>query len=387
MAETTDSVSSDNFHHTCGLVLSGGGARAAYQVGVLRAVAEMLPNHLQNPFGIVSGTSAGALNAVAIASHANDFREAITNIERVWSNFSSDQVYRSDATRFYLNAGKWIASLVKGTGDPVALLDNTPLRELIENSIPLHRIQEAIDKGYLKAVSITASGYNSGESISFFQGQDEFHNWERSRRIGVKTNITIDHVMASSAIPAIFPAVQINREYFGDGAIRQMAPVSPALHLGAERIFIIGVSGNRSAPQERLQVNSYPSLGKIVGHVMNSAFLDSLEGDIERLERINNTIELIPENVRKRNGIKLKSVGVLTVSPSQCLDKIAAQHVYEMPKNVRLFLRGSGFSRQSGASILSYLLFEKGFCQELIELGNHDAQLRKDELVEFILGD
>lgn len=373
--------------HECGLVLSGGGARAAYQVGVLRAIAEVLPAQMQNPFGVVTGTSAGAFNAAAIATHAFDFREAVESIENVWANFRSDQVYRTDSSRFYRNAGRWITSLIKGSDDPVSLLDNTPLRELVERAIPFYRIQEAIDQGFLRAISITASGYTSGESISFFQGQSDYHNWERSRRLGVKTEITIDHVMASSAIPLIFPAVRINREFFGDGAIRQTAPVSSALHLGADRVFIIGVSGNRTAPQIRQKVSVYPSMAQIVGHVMNSAFLDSLEGDIERLARINNTIELIPENVRERNGIKLRPIGVMTVSPSQCLDKIAAQHVYEIPKNVRLFLRGSGVSNQSGASILSYLLFEKGFCRELIDLGYHDAMLRKNEIVDFIFDD
>ena len=386
-SEVSEGSFCDTRHHTCGLVLSGGGARAAYQVGVLRAIAELLPDHMQNPFGVISGTSAGAFNAAAIASHAFDFREAIDSVENVWANFTSDQVYRTDSARFYLNAGRWMASLIKGTDDPVSLLDNAPLRELVDRAIPFYRIQEAIDQGFLRAISITTSGYTTGESMSFFQGQTDYHNWARSRRLGVKTEITLDHVMASSAIPLIFPAVRINREFFGDGAIRQTAPISPALHLGADRVFIIGVSGNRTAPQVRQKVTLYPSVAQIVGHVMNSAFLDSLEGDIERLERVNNSIELIPENVRERNGIKLRPIGVLTVSPTQCLDKIASQHVFEIPKNVRLFLKGSGVSRQSGASVLSYLLFEKGFCRELIDLGSHDAMLRKNEIVDFILGE
>ena len=193
--------------------------------------------------------------------------------------------------------------------------------------------------------------------------------------------------MASSAIPTIFPAVRINREYFGDGAVRQLAPISPALHLGADRVMVIGVSGNMKKLPTRTRVESYPSVAQIIGHVLNSAFLDSLESDLERLELVNNTLSSIPERVLREGGIKLRPVGVMTVSPSQCLGTIAHKHAQELPRTIRMFMRGSGATESGGSSILSYLLFERGYTQELIQLGYQDSMERAEEIYKFLKGE
>jgi NTE family protein len=268
-------------------------------------------------------------------------------------------------------------------GDPVSLLDNSPLRQLVKKMILFENIQKAIDNQDLHALSVTASGYASGESVSFFQGHKSIKNWQRLRRIGLRSRIAVDHLLASSAIPAVFPAVQINREYFGDGAIRQLAPMSPALHLGADKILVIGVSGQAHKRKPREQMKHYPSMAKIMNHMFNAAFLDSMESDVERLSRINNTISKIPDEVIQSQHIGLRPVEILEINPSESIDDIAARHARELPKSLRFFLKGSGTTHKSGAGVLSYLLFERGFCRELIQCGYDDAMKRKDDILRF----
>jgi NTE family protein len=266
----------------------------------------------------------------------------------------------------------------------VSLLDNAPLKELLGRVMMLRNIDEFIQQGYLRALSVSASGYNSGHSVSFFQATPEISSWKRYQRIGLRTELTVKHLLASSAIPTVFPAVRINREYFGDGAVRQLTPLSPALHLGAEKILVVGVSGNRSAPQVRRQMEGYPSLAQIAGHMLNSVFLDSLEYDVERLTHINQTLDLIPESVKRKTGITMRSIDCLVISPSQCVDQIASRYTHELPRTIRIFLRGIGATRTSGSSILSYLLFVRPFCRDLIELGYHDAMQRQAEIRRFL---
>ncbi|NVK36861.1 MAG: patatin-like phospholipase family protein [Gammaproteobacteria bacterium] len=368
-----------------GLVLSGGGARAAYQVGVLKAIIRLLPQDTANPFQVISGTSAGAINAVALASYASHYRQGIQRLEHTWKNFSCDQIFRSD----FLSVLKWSTKFFLNTffgykaGDPVSLLDNSPLRQLLKKMILFENIQKAIDNQDLHALSVTASGYASGESVSFFQGHKNIKNWQRLRRIGLRSRISVEHLLASSAIPAVFPAIQINREYFGDGAIRQLAPISPALHLGADKILVIGVSGQAHKRKPREQMKHYPSMAKIMNHMFNAAFLDSMESDVERLSRINNTISKIPEKIMETQQINLRPVEILEINPSESIDDIAARHARELPKGLRVFLKGSGTTHKSGAGVLSYLLFERGFCRELIQCGYDDAMKRKDDILRF----
>ncbi len=381
-------IKSTQTHLYSALVLSGGGARAAYQVGVLKAIADIMPEGTCNPFGIISGTSAGAINATGLACNADNFRNAVYAMEHVWKNFRPQQVYRTDPAGVFACASRWLTSMVVSFRNrPVSLLDNSPLAELLADMIRFNNLRDVIDSGYLRALSITASGYTSGQSVAFFQGSPDISAWKRFQRIGLRVDLKLEHLLASAAIPVVFPAVRINREYFGDGAMRQLAPISPALHLGARKVLVVGVSGNRSAPQVRKPSEGYPSLAQISGHLLNSVFLDSLEYDIERLQRINKTLELIPPNIREKAGSNLRPVESLIISPTQSVDQIAAKYLHVLPPAIRVFLHAIGATRSSGSSILSYLLFDRGFCSEMIALGYHDAMEKADEIAAFMDSD
>lgn len=370
-----------------GLILAGGGARAAYQVGVLKAVAEMLPPGSPNPFPILCGTSAGAINATTLAIYATRFQEGVRRLNYVWRNFNVHQVFRADAPGVAANGLRWFAAMILGglgRRNPHALLDRAPLRRLLQQTMPCGRIQNSIDAGVLHALSITASGYDSGQSVTFYQGVSSLTGWRRARRVGSAANIGIDHLMASSAIPFIFAAVKMNREFFGDGSMRQIAPISPALHLGADRVLVVGVRHEAPPPPVRTEDDEYPSLAQIGGHVLNSIFLDSLEADLERLQRINKTISLISNEQLREGGVTLRKVDVLVISPSEDLEKIAARHAHHLPRSIRFLLRGLGAFNRRGSNLVSYLLFEKPFCRELINLGYKDAMHRKEEILRFL---
>jgi NTE family protein len=380
-------TSSSATHWDTALVLTGGGARAAYQVGVLRALAHILPHHISNPFPIVCGTSAGAINAAAIAAGAADFHRAVRRLQLVWRNFRAHQVYRSDPIGIATTGARWLLEpALRGLGRkaPVALLDNSPLTELLKDRLDLHEIGHFISSNVLRAVAVSASSYSTGESISFYQGNEVLSGWRRARRVGVRVEIGIEHLLASSALPFIFPPVRIRREYFGDGSMRQMAPISPALHLGAQRVFVISVGRGVTGAQERVRTDAYPSLAEIAGHAMNSIFLDGLETDIERLERINRTLRLMPPESRDPDLFQLREVDVLVMRPSQDLGALAAQHARELPIAVRVLMSIIGGMRRGGGTLLSYLLFEPGYCRELIDVGYKDTMARRDEISEFL---
>jgi NTE family protein len=372
-----------------GLVLAGGGARAAYQVGVLQAIKEILPNPKVNPFPIICGTSAGAVNAGSLAVYADDFGHAVENLLTVWRNFSPHHVYRSDFAGATVNSLRWFSGFLFGAfvkNKRISLLDNRPLESLLTRRLDFSRIASNIASGALDAVSITCSGYTSGQSCSFFQGADHFEGWQRSQRIGIKTRISIEHLMASSALPFVFPPYKLNREYFGDGSMRQIAPVSPALHLGADRVIVVGTARIRNDGPERTRGELYPTLAQIAGHVLNSIFLDSLAVDLERLERINKTISCVDPATLKKMGLGLHHVDVLVLTPSEPLDGIAVKHVRSLPWTIRFLLRSVGAMRRGGANLASYLLFERGYCNELIELGYNDTIQRRDEVESFLAG-
>lgn len=370
-----------------GLVLTGGGARAAYQVGVLRAISELIPNTAHNPFPILCGTSAGAINAASIAVSSDNFAQGVRHLEEVWANFHVNQIYRSDFQGVMGNALKCTASLLSrkyGKRNAVSLLDNTPLRALLKDRFPFGNIQRSINKGTLHAIGITVSGYSSRESVTFFQAAKGVTAWKRARRVGLTSRIGVKHLLASSAIPFIFPAVKINREFFGDGSMGQLAPISPALHLGADKVLIIGVQKAARIQSERISTSDYPPLAQIAGHVMNSIFIDSLEVDLERLSRINQTIKLIPSHKLTENNVLLRPIESMVISPSKEINEIAQQYARALPELMRFLYHTIGAMGPKGSALLSYVLFESSFCQALIELGYHDTLQQKDEVLQFI---
>jgi len=371
-----------------GLILTGGGARAAYQVGVLKALAEFTPYRARLPFSVICGTSAGALNAITLAVNARHFRKGVRYLLNVWSNARVTDIYRADILGVLANSGRWLLGLglsMLGSNrlNQVSLLDNSPLGTFLERILPCELIQRQIDEGLLHAIGITASGYGSGHSVTFYQGVPEIKPWKRARRVGLPTQIEIPHLLASSALPFMFPAVHVNREFFGDGSMRQIAPISSALHLGAERVLVVGV-GQRAADETdtRVKIEHYPSLAEIAGHALDSIFLDGLEVDLERLQRINRTVGAIPEALRGQ--FTLRQIDALVITPSQPLEKIAERYVKHLPWTIRLSLRMLGVRRGNGANLVSYLLFDKEYCRALIDLGYQDTLQRREEIVQFL---
>lgn len=371
-----------------GLILTGGGARAAYQVGVLKAIAEFMPRRAHNPFPIICGTSAGALNAATLAVNAQSFRNAVRYLDSIWKNFRTDQIYRTDVVGVFNNGVMWLTGLfLSALGvnklKQISLLDNSPMIELLEEIMPCEKIQDNVDAGFLYALSINVSGYSTGQSVAFYQGVEEIVPWRRARRVGIPTRIENKHLLASSALPFFFPAIKINREYFGDGSIRQVAPISSALHLGATRILVIGVNAKATVePLRHGDGKDYPSLAQIAGHALDSIFLDNMEVDLERVHRINKLVAVM--SAEQREQVQLQHVDILSILPSQPIEKIAERYAAELPWTIRLLFRLVGAVRHSGTTLVSYLLSEGKYCRALIDLGYQDALKQREEIERFM---
>ena len=372
------------------LVLPGGGARGAFQVGVLKALAEKLPPGCVNPFPVISGTSAGAITSVVLASKARRYRVAVAELEQVWGHFNSDQVFRTDSMTMLKSSLHWLSSIVLGgyiVGTPRSLLDNSPLRSLLSRNIRFPRIQASIDAGHLHAIAVTAAGYGSSRSTSFYQATPGTRSWSRTRRIGIRQPLNLDHLMASIAVPMIFPPVSIDGEYFGDGAMRQATPLSPAIHLGADRILVIGVrdeTGHPSADPHRQQ--NFPSFAQIAGYMLDTLFMDGMYSDLERMTRINQLVDAVPAESRSGALAKMRAIDTMVLVPSKDLRMIAHKHRDEMPLPVRGLLRGIGGRDSTENRLLSFLLFEQAYTEELIALGYDDAMSEMDQLLEFVTG-
>jgi NTE family protein len=368
-----------------GLVLPGGGARAAYQVGVLRAIADLLPARASNPFPVVTGTSAGAVNATAIAVHADRFRVAVGNLERVWRNFQVGQVFRSDTPSMLRSGLHWVLAMMSGgwlLPPPKSLFDNAPLRELLAMQFDFANVRRSIEAGHLDALAMSAAGYINARSVAFFEAKAGTHPWTRMRRAGQPTQLSLDHLMASVAVPFLFPPVLMGDEYYGDGAMREANPFSAAIHLGAERLLIIGTR-NESRPPSPVPPLC-PTFGQIFGYMLDSLFSDGLYSDLERLTQLNELVDKVGPITLE--GARIRHIDMLVILPSRDLSEIARHHVATLPRALRILLRTMGALNTGGGQLMSYLLFQDSFTRELIALGYQDAMKRSEDLLGFLGG-
>ncbi len=380
-------VNKKNYRHSKNaLVLTGGGARAAYQVGVLSAITKFVPRNHGIPFPIICGTSAGGINATALACYASCFHLGVKKLEWMWKNLHTQDIYHSNALRVINYIGRGILGSFQAdyaNKSPRSLLNNAPLRKLLNKVLNFERIDSNITNGYLSALSITASSYTSGDSISFFQSGEGISPWFRAKRHGETCQINSEHLMASAAIPLVFPSVKIRNQHFGDGSIHQLSPLSPAIHLGAENLFVIGMEQPKEPIHAQENNPHPPSTATIAGHLLDTIFAETLKSDLERMERINNTLSLIPEEQRK-NIQGLKHINSFSLNPSHDFNAMATDYFHELPLSIRILLRSVGITNDSESSIVSYLLFEQNYCKQLIELGFNDAMEQEQKIRDFL---
>jgi NTE family protein len=371
---------------TIGLILTGGGARAAYQAGVLAGIARMLPPGSPSPFRVICGTSAGALNASIIAQDAGHFALGVKRAVNAWATLNDSSVHRSDLSSVARHVARWAWTAVVGDkrGRPVSLLDNSPLRQLVPRLVDFSCVRAAIRSNHLDALSVTASSYRTGQSVSFFEGKEHLQPWASPRRRGERATLGPEHVLGSMAIPFMYPPERIGDDHYGDGAIQQLSPISPAIHLGAEKVLVIGV-GRCSSPGAILDTReAYPSIGEISGHLFDSIFADTLESDLERIRLVNEMLALIPPKARERAGLQQREVETWVVNPRQSLEELAAIRVHRLPTALRLLLSAMGAMRDGRANVLSYVLTEEWYCRSLIRRGFRDAMAQRADIADFL---
>jgi len=372
-----------------GLVLTGGGARAAYQVGVLKAIAEMLPRGSPCPFPVITGTSAGAVSAIVLAANAAHFRRAVLAIDKVWRDFRVNQVFKADALSMLRSGAHWILALMTGgwlVPPPHAILDNSPLWGLLRKHLNFDGIPREIYREHLLAIAVCATSYSDAESVAFFHAASSVAPWERAFRRGRRVQLSLDHLMASLAIPFLFRPVSIDAQFYGDGAMRQTAPLSAALHLGADRLLIIGVREPKGSGPNQNNQGAEPSFGQMFGFMLDTLFMDQIVADLERMNSINEAIPGPGGAFRGPNGIERRNrrIESVMITPSREIGEIARRHRRELPFTLRTLLRTLGVHDTGGHQLISYLLFERAFTRELIDLGYADANSRAAELREFL---
>lgn len=371
------------------LILSGGGARGAYQVGVLKGLSEILPEKMKSPFDILSGSSAGAINCAHLATNIQHFSVAIEKLVYLWSQIKAEQVFKTD----FLSLNKFSLGLL-GEKKLNALLDTAPLRELISKNCDFTKIKKNLEAEFINSVIITANNYDSSSAISFIQTKDQSHVfWRESRRKAVLAEINVDHVMASSAIPMLFPPIEIESQHYGDGCVRNNTPCSPSIRMGAEKLFVIGVRTQLSTEvnhqiqslKKKAPPQQSPSMIKILNTLLNAVLLDSVEQDVLRIQRINQLAKLVKQSesqVSVEDKMGLKEIPALCISPSQDIGELARQHAHHLPRLIRMTISAFG-SLDEASEILSYLLFEPNFCKSLIEMGYQDALVNKESIQSF----
>ena len=368
-----------------GLVLTGGGSRSAYQIGVLMALAELMPRS-RNPFQIIVGTSAGAVAASVLAAEAHQWRRAVAGLESVWSNFRSEQVFHVDPVNMTRAGLHWILALLSGgviLTPPKSMLDNSPLRQLLGVNVDFAGIRRSIARGHLRAAALCATSYFTGHSVAFYDAVEGCTEWSRASRLGRRTELSLDHLIASAAIPLLFPPMRLGNEYFGDGAMRQLNPLSPAIHLGADRLLIIGVRARVDAGVPAVRPRAtMPSPGEIFGYMLDTLFTDQIYGDLEQLEKINELVKVAPHAAHGARHVE-----TLMLAPSVDPREIAGRHGGELPRGLRALLRVMGGRDASGFQLSSYLTFESGYTRELIELGYRDAMVARGALMAFMNGE
>lgn len=378
-----------NFNNSkkVGLVLSGGGARGAYQSGVMKAITEIAHTGAPSlPISIITGISAGAINAAYMSATWDDPVKSCQQLTEVWGKLTTDKIFRTDALSLGHIGARWLADTALGNfkkrKKAHSLLDTQPLRELLNEKIPVHQIQKQIDRGHLEATSITAMDYDNANSITFVQGREGIKLWDRNRRASVRENISVEHVMASAAIPLFFPPVKVNNTFYGDGCLRNTAPLSPAIHLGADKLIVVSVRRpDHLAPKAAPALSVQPSIARVLGVMMNAVLLDAIEVDMERMTRVNNTLKSVPANVLK--DLSLRPIEYLWIRPSQDIAALADGKYDKLPNIMRYLIGGLGGSGES-SELTSYLLFDPEYCGRLIELGYNDAMNSRDEIKSFL---
>lgn len=392
-----------------GLVLTAGGARGAYQAGVLKRIGE-IPGlrGKPSPFPIIAGASAGAINGAAMAAYAGNLGEATDQLARLWSQLKMTDVVRIDTPALIGNVARIAADFalgaVIGAGRTQSLLDAAPLHRFLTGALPPNGIRDSIAKGHLYALAITATGYHSGRAFTFIEGQDGHPLWQKSRRVALRASITPQHICASAAIPIVFPPVPLaasgTTAYFGDGAMRLTTPLSPAIRLGADKVFVIGIR-SKSAATDLLRAELAPALAgeslrrpplsQICGVFLNAIFLDHLDADLEHLARMNELIGAYQALSRKAAAVEvsepMRIVSPLSIAPSEDLAVVAKTLSHRMPRTIRLAMEGLGTPDAQSADLLSYLLFDSAFTRELIAIGYRDADARIDEIEQFLRSD